>query len=60
MSWCPPSKIQINVKGVSIVPPFTPKTDNNNDILGPSELKLQIFIMADKIVLELKQAITDK
>jgi hypothetical protein len=25
----PTSDIQINVKGVSIVPPFTPKTDND-------------------------------
>ena len=53
-------EIQINVKGASVVPSFTPKTDEDNDALRPSEVKLQISITTDKTVLELKQAIAEK
>jgi ubiquilin len=36
------------------------ETDEDNNALGPSELKLQISITTDKTVLELKQAIAEK
>jgi ubiquilin len=53
----PAPEIQINVKGASVAPTFT---DEDNNALGPSELKLQISITTDKTVLELKQAIAEK
>ena len=56
----PAPEIQINVKGVSVAPPCSLSTDDVNNPLGPSELKLQISITTDKTVLELKQAIAEK
>ena len=56
----PGPEIQINLKGASVAPPCSLETDDVNNPLGPSELKLQISITTDKTVLELKQAIAEK
>ena len=56
----PAPEIQINVKGASVALPCSLETDDVNNPLGPSELKLQISITTDKTVLELKQAIAEK
>ena len=46
----PGPEIQINVKGASVAPPCSLETDDVNNPLGPSELKLQISITTDKTV----------
>ena len=56
----PAPEIQINVKGASAALNFSPEAGEDNNALGPSELKLQISITTDKTVLELKQAIAEK
>ena len=55
----PAPEIQ-NVKGAFVAPPCSLETDDVNNPLGLSELKLQISITTDKTVLELKQAIAEK
>ena len=60
---CPTTPPPQRSKLTSKVCPFRPcslETDDVNNSLGPSELKLQISITTDKTVLELKQAIAEK
>ena len=60
ISWSPIPQIQLNIKGVSVAPHFTLKTENANNTLGTSKLKLQISLTSNKMALEHKQAMTEK
>ena len=58
--WHSIPQIQLNIKGVSVAPHFTLATENADNTLGTSKLKLQISITSNKMALELKQAMTEQ